>query len=199
MAFYECVFIARQDISATQAEALADQFSTIITENGGQVGKKEMWGLRNLAYRIKKNRKGHYILLNLDAPSDAVQEMERTMRLNEDVLRYLTVRVDELETEPSVVMQSRHSRDDRGARGDRGDRGDRGGGRGGFRDSRPPRERREVSAAPESPAPASPAPATPSPATPSPATPSPATPSSATSDAAPEKSEPEKSEKESEA
>lgn len=146
MAFYECVFIARQDISATQAEALADQFTSLIEENGGQVGKKEMWGLRNLAYRIKKNRKGHYILLNLDAPSAAVQEMERTMRLNEDVLRYLTVRVPELETEPSAVLQSRHSRDDRGGRGggrgggfrgdrDRGDRGDRE-----KRDSRPPRE-----------------------------------------------------------
>lgn len=148
MAFYECVFIARQDISATQAEALADQFTGVIEENGGQVGKKEMWGLRNLAYRIKKNRKGHYILLNLDAPPAAVLEMERTMRLNEDILRYLTVRVPELETEPSVVLQSRHSRDDRGGRGDRGDRP---GGRGGFRgdrdgrDSRPPRERREAS------------------------------------------------------
>ncbi len=148
MAFYECVFIARQDISATQAEALADQFTGVVQENGGQVGKKEMWGLRNLAYRIKKNRKGHYILLNLDAPPAAVLEMERTMRLNEDVLRYLTVRVPELETEPSVVLQSRHSRDDRGGRGDRGDRP---GGRGGFRgdrdgrDSRPPRERREAS------------------------------------------------------
>jgi len=156
MAFYECVFIARQDISATQAEALADQFSGIIEENGGQVGKKEMWGLRNMAYRIKKNRKGHYILLNLDAPAAAVHEMERTMRLNEDVLRYLTVRVPELETEPSVVVQSRHSRDDRGGRG-----GDRGGPRGGFRgdredrDSRPPREQREASA------PASPPPSTP--------------------------------------
>ena len=150
MAFYECVFIARQDISATQAEALADQFSGVITENGGEIGKKEMWGLRNLAYRIKKNRKGHYILLNIDAPSVAVQEMERTMRLNEDVLRYLTVRVDELETEPSVVMQSRHSRDDRGGRGDRGSRdgrGDRGGFRG-ERDSRPPREQHGASNTP---------------------------------------------------
>jgi small subunit ribosomal protein S6 len=150
MAFYECVFIARQDISAAQAEALADQFSSLIEENGGQVGKKEMWGLRNLAYRIKKNRKGHYVLLNLDAPAAAVHEMERNMRLNEDVLRYLTVRVPELETEPSVVLQSRHSRDDRGGRGDRG------GGRGSFRgdregrESRPPREPREASASTDS-------------------------------------------------
>ncbi|MHA1600445.1 MAG: 30S ribosomal protein S6 [Alphaproteobacteria bacterium] len=153
MAFYECVFIARQDISATQAEALADQFSSLIEENGGQVGKKEMWGLRNLAYRIKKNRKGHYILLNLDAPAAAVHEMERTMRLNEDVLRYLTVRVAELETEPSAVLQSRHSRDDRGSRG-----GGRGGGFRGDRDKRDSRPPRETTTPPESTPPESTAP-----------------------------------------
>ena len=97
MALYECVFIARQDISATQVEGLVGQFSGIIEEGGGKVASSEMWGLRSLAYRIKKNRKGHYVLLNLDAPSPAVQEMERNMRLNEDVIRYLTVRVKELE------------------------------------------------------------------------------------------------------
>jgi len=144
MAFYECVFIARQDISATQAEALAEQFSGLIEQNGGQVSKKEMWGLRTLAYRIKKNRKGHYILLNIDAPAPAVQEMERLMRLNEDVLRYLTVRVEELEVGPSAVVQSRHSRDERGGRDDRGGRpGGRGGFRGEGREGREGRDGRE--------------------------------------------------------
>ena len=133
MSLYECVFIARQDISATQVEGLVGQFSGIIEEGGGKVASSEMWGLRSLAYRIKKNRKGHYVLLNLDAPSPAVQEMERLMRLNEDVIRYLTVRVDELEEGPSIVMQSRHSRDDRGGRGGRGGGFRGGGGGGGFR------------------------------------------------------------------
>ncbi len=153
MPLYECVFIARQDISATQVESLVSQFSGIIEENGGKVAGSEMWGLRNLAYRVKKNRKGHYVLLNLDSPSPAVQEMERNMRLSEDVIRYLTVRVDELEEGPSVVMQSRHSRDDRGGRGGRGGgfrgggggfRGGGGGGGGGFRGDGPrggPRDR----------------------------------------------------------
>ncbi len=150
MSLYECVFIARQDISATQVEGLVGQFSGIIEEGGGKVASSEIWGLRSLAYRIKKNRKGHYVLLNLDAPSPAVQEMERLMRLNEDVIRYLTVRVDELEEGPSIVMQSRHSRDDRGGRGGRGGgfrgggggggfRGGGGGGGGGFRGDGPPR------------------------------------------------------------
>ncbi len=113
MAYYESVFIARQDISATQVATLAETFTEIITSNGGTVSKHEYWGLRGLAYRIKKNRKGHYSLFNIDAPWTAVQEMERNMRLNEDVLRYLTIRVDELEEGPSVVMQNRGSRDDR--------------------------------------------------------------------------------------
>ncbi len=137
MALYECVFIARQDIASTQVEGLVEQFSNILTENQGSVAKQEYWGLRNLAYRIKKNRKGHYVLLNIDAPSDAVHEMERNMRLNDDVLRYLTTRVDEIEEGPSIVMQNRNSRDERGGRGGRG-RDDRGG-RDGGRDSRPPR------------------------------------------------------------
>ena len=107
MPFYENVFIARQDISAAQVEALADRFTALVAEHGGQVTKREYWGLRNIAYRIKKNRKGHYMLFNLDAPPAAVSELERTMRINEDVLRYLTVRVDELEAGPSAVMQSR--------------------------------------------------------------------------------------------
>jgi len=135
MPLYECVFIARQDISSTQVDGLAENFSQIIADNGGKVTKTEGWGLRTLAYRIKKNRKGHYVLFNLDAPAGAVQEMERNMRLNEDVLRYLTVRMDELEEGPSVIMQNRGRSDrgdrggfrgDRGGRDHRGDRGDRG-------------------------------------------------------------------------
>ena len=134
MPLYECVFIARQDISSNQVEGLVGQFTGIIEENGGQVAKSEMWGLRNLAYKINKNRKGHYALLNLDAPAVAIHEMERNMRLNEDVIRYLTIRVDELEEGPSIIIQSKHSRDDRGGRGGRGGfRGDRGGDRGGGR------------------------------------------------------------------
>lgn len=130
MSFYESVFIARQDISGQQAEALAEQFSSIVEQQGGKVTKTEYWGLRNLAYRIKKNRKGHYILMNIDAPPETVSELERNMRINEDVIRYLTVRVEELEEGPSIQMQSRHGRDDRG-RGRRDDRrDDRHGGRG---------------------------------------------------------------------
>jgi len=118
MPFYENVFIARQDISSAQAEALTEQFSNLIAEQGGKVTKKEQWGLRNIAYRIKKNRKGHYVLMNIEAPAAAVIEMERQMRINEDVLRYLTVRVDALEEGPSAMLQSR-SRDDRDDRGPR--------------------------------------------------------------------------------
>ncbi|MEH6632724.1 MAG: 30S ribosomal protein S6 [Halopseudomonas aestusnigri] len=144
MAFYECVYIARQDISSSQVDTLTEQFTAIITENGGSITKTEYWGLRNMAYRVKKNRKGHYVLLNIDAPSAAVQEMERVMRLNDDVLRTLTVKVDVLEEEPSVVMQNRGSRDERGGRGGRGGRDDRGGRDGGRgrddRGGRPPRE-----------------------------------------------------------
>ncbi len=114
MPYYECVYIARQDISVTQAEALNANFQNVIAENGGEVTKLEYWGLRNLAYRIKKNRKGHYSLMNLNAPASAVQEMERQMRLHEDVLRCLTIRVDELEEGPSVMVQSRGG--DRGGR-----------------------------------------------------------------------------------
>ena len=132
MPLYECVFIARQDVSSSQVEGLVGQFSEIIEKNGGRIAKSEMWGLRNLAYKIKKNRKGHYALIHIDAPSDAVQEMERNMRLNEDVLRYLTVRVEELEEGPSVVMLSKQGRDERGGRGG-GRGGFRGEGRGGFR------------------------------------------------------------------
>jgi small subunit ribosomal protein S6 len=122
MALYEAVFIARQDISAAQAEALGEKYQGIIAQNGGKVTKTEYWGLKNLAYRIKKNRKGHYTLLNLDAPAAAIREMERNLRIDEDVLRYLTVRVEELEEGPSAMLRSREERGRGGRFGDR-DRG----------------------------------------------------------------------------
>ena len=111
MPYYENVFLARQDVSGPVVDQLTDQFAKIIEDNGGRVTKRESWGLRTLAYRIKKNRKGHYVLLNIDAPSEAVGEMERSMRLNEDVIRFLTTRVETLEDGPSVMLQSRGGRD----------------------------------------------------------------------------------------
>lgn len=137
LSLYECVLIARQDISAPQVEALADTFTHVIEEHEGKVTKREHWGLRSLAFRIKKNRKGHYVLLNIDAPAPAVHEMERQMRLNEDILRHMVVRVEALEEGPSAMLQSRAGRDDRGPRRD-GDRGGRDGGR----EDRPRREDR---------------------------------------------------------
>ena len=132
MPLYESVFIARQDIAAPQADALADTFASIIDAQGGKVTKRENWGLRNLAYKIKKNRKGHYILLNIDGPAAAIAEMERNMRIHEDVLRYLTVRVEELEEGPSAVVRSRGRED-----------GEREGGRGGRFGDRERRPRRD--------------------------------------------------------
>jgi small subunit ribosomal protein S6 len=117
MSLYENVFIARQDISGAQVDALADAFTQLLADNGGEVKKREYWGLRNLSYRMRKNRKGHYVLLNIEAPPPAIAELERTMRINEDVIRYLTIRVDAHEDGPSVIMQSRGSRDDRQRRG----------------------------------------------------------------------------------
>src|SRR5215831_9494182 len=119
MPLYENVFIARQDISGTQVDALADTFTQLVADHGGEVRKREYWGLRNLSYRMRKNRKGHYVLFNIEAPPAALAELERTMRINEDVIRYLTLRVDALEEGPSVVMQNRGGRDDRQRRGDR--------------------------------------------------------------------------------
>ena len=107
MALYESVFIARQDISPQQAEALNDTLKALIEQGGGSVAKIEYWGLRNLTYRIKKNRKGHYSLLALDAPAPAVKEMERQLSINEDVLRYLTVKVEEIDLELSPVLARR--------------------------------------------------------------------------------------------
>ncbi len=112
MPLYEHVFIARQDISTAQVESLAGQLAEVVKEQGGAVQKTEHWGLRTLAYRMKKNRKGHYVLLNLDAPPAAVRELERQERLSEDVLRHLTIRVQELEPGPSIVLRSRSDRDD---------------------------------------------------------------------------------------
>ncbi len=130
MAFYESVFIARQDVTPQQVEQMAEQFAGIINAQGGKVTKTENWGLRTLAYKINKNRKGHYILMNLDAPAAAVHELERNLRINEDILRFMTIRVDEVENGPSIMMrknEERYERDDRGFGGRGGDRGgDRG-------------------------------------------------------------------------
>ena len=147
MALYEHVFLARQDVTAQQVEELTARFKGVIEANGGSVTKTEYWGVKTLTYRIRKNRKAHFSLLNIDAPAPAVAEMERQMRIDEDVLRVLTIRVDELEEGQSVMLQKR-DRDDRGERGERGFGGDRGfggGGRGfgGGRDDRPPRRDRE--------------------------------------------------------
>ena len=112
MPLYEHVFLARQDVTAQQVEAMVDQYKGVIEANGGKVEKTEGWGVKSLAYRIKKNRKAHFTMFNLDAPPAAVAEMERQMRINEDVLRFMTVRVDALEAEPSAMMQKR-DRDER--------------------------------------------------------------------------------------
>ena len=113
MALYEQVLIARQDISSAQVDALIDQLKQIAEEHGAKVTKEEYWGLKTMAYRIKKNRKGHYVLFNLDGPSAAIKEMERNMHLSEDVLRYLTLRVDDFEEGPSIMMQNRRDRRER--------------------------------------------------------------------------------------
>jgi len=111
MPLYESVFIARQDIATTQVDTLGEQFTKIIEGLEGKVTKREYWGLRNLAFRIKKNRKGHYVLLNVDATAAAVNEMERNMRINEDVLRYLTVKVEEHDPNQSPILQRDRERD----------------------------------------------------------------------------------------
>jgi small subunit ribosomal protein S6 len=128
MALYEHVFLARQDLAQAQVDALAETATKIVEENEGKVTKVETWGLRSLAYKIAKNRKAHYVMLNIDAPAGVVAELERQTQINEDIIRYMTVKVDALEGGPSVMMrkQERSDRGDRGPRGDRGDRGDRG-------------------------------------------------------------------------
>jgi len=124
MPLYEHVFLTRQDISQQQVEALTQEFRSILEGLGGSIGRTEYWGLKSLAFRIKKNRKAHFSLLNLDAPPAAVAELERQLRLSTDVIRFLTVKVDEHEEVPSAMMR-RADRDERDGRGDRGDRGDR--------------------------------------------------------------------------
>ena len=145
MALYEHVFLARQDVTAQQVETLTEQLKGIITAGGGKIAKSEYWGIKSLAYRVKKNRRAHFTLLNIDAPAAAVAEMERQMRINEDVIRLLTVRVDEHEEGPSAMLRKREDsdRDDRGERrGGGGGRFDRerggGGDRGGRFSGRPP-------------------------------------------------------------
>jgi small subunit ribosomal protein S6 len=163
MPLYEHVFLARQDASTQQVEELTTQMTGIVEQAGGKVTKTENWGVRSLTYRMNKNRKAHFVLLNIDAPSAAVAEIERQERISEDVIRYLTVRVEEHEEGPSAMMRKAdRDRDDRGDRGfgDRGPREDRGfrgdredrGFRGdrddrGPRGDRPPRRPREDEAA----------------------------------------------------
>ena len=120
MPLYEHIFLSRQDVSAQQVEDLTKTYTDLLAENGGKVAKSEYWGVKPLSYRINKNRKAHYTLLNIEAPAAAVAEMERQMRINEDVLRFMTIRVDTHEEGPSVMMQKRDDRPDRGGPG--GDR-----------------------------------------------------------------------------
>jgi small subunit ribosomal protein S6 len=124
MALYEHIYLARQDVTAQQVEAMTEQFKTVIEANGGKVGKIEYWGVKSLAYRIKKNRKAHFTLINIDAPPAAITEMERQMGINEDILRLMTIRVEEHEEGPSAMMRKRDDseRDERGERSDRGER-----------------------------------------------------------------------------
>ena len=135
MPLYEHVFMARQDVTAQQVESMVEQYKGVIEAGGGAVEKTEMWGVKSLAYRIKKNRKAHFTMLGLDAPAPAVAEMERQMSISEDILRFMTVRVDALETEPSVMMQKR-DRDERKDR-ERGRRRDDDGPFGGGDDAAP--------------------------------------------------------------
>ena len=148
MPLYEHVYLARQDVSSQQVEDLTKQLTTVIEGLGGKVTKNEYWGVKSLNFRIRKNRKAHFTLLNVDAPPAALTEVERQQRINEDVLRYLTVRVDELEEGPSAMMRKverDRERDERGGGrfGDRGDRFGGGGGFGGDRGDRPPRRDRD--------------------------------------------------------
>ncbi|MEK1865750.1 MAG: 30S ribosomal protein S6 [Ensifer adhaerens] len=146
MARYEHLFLARQDITPQQVDGLVEQYKGVLEANGGKVGRVENWGLKSLTYRIKKNRKAHYVLMDIDAPAAAVHEIERQMRINEDILRYMTIAVEKHEEGASAMMQKR-DRDDRPRRdgdrpergfGDRGPRPDRG-----DREDRPRRPRED--------------------------------------------------------
>ncbi len=134
MSLYEHIFLVRPDVSSAQVDSLVEQFKGIIEADGGAIEKSEYWGLKTLTYRIKKNRKAHFMLMNINSAPAAVAEMERQMRISDDVVRFFTLKVEEHETEPSVMMQKRDDR--RGGRRD--DR--RGGGDRPIRDSRPPRD-----------------------------------------------------------
>ena len=118
MRLYESVFIARQDITTAQVESMADELAEIITSAGGSIKKREYWGLRSLAYRIKKNRKGHYIMFHMETGPEALREYERIMGLNEDILRFLNIRIEESNDEPSIMMQSKTERPHRGISGE---------------------------------------------------------------------------------
>ena len=135
MALYEHVFIARQDLSNAQAEGLIEHFGQILTDNGGKMVDTEYWGLRTMAYKINKNRKGHYGYMRSDSPSAAVQEMERLMRIHDDVMRVMTIKVEAHEEGPSAIVLAKNSRDERRGGRDR-DRGPR------DRDDRPRRDDR---------------------------------------------------------
>ena len=154
MPLYEHVFLARQDASTQQVDELTAQMTGIVEQGGGKVTKTESWGVRSLPYRMNKNRKAHFVLMNIDAPSAVVTEIERQERINEDVIRYLTVRVEEHEEGPSAMMRKAdrdRERDDRGGgfRGDREGGGFRGDREGGFRGDRGPRRPRDEEAATE--------------------------------------------------
>jgi small subunit ribosomal protein S6 len=128
MALYEHIYLARQDVTAQQVEAMTEQFKSVIEAGGGKIGKIEYWGVKTLAYRIKKNRKAHFTLINIDAPAAAITEMERQMGINEDILRFMTIRVEEHEEGPSAMMRKREDSDRDGERAGgerRGPRGDR--------------------------------------------------------------------------
>jgi small subunit ribosomal protein S6 len=140
MPLYEHVFLARQDLAQAQVDTLAQTATQIIESGNGKVIKTETWGLRSLAYKIAKNRKAHYVMIEFEAPGDVVAELERQTQINEDVLRYMTIRVDGHEAGPSVMMR-KSERSERGGRGERGDRGDRGG-----REDRPRRDREDHNA-----------------------------------------------------
>lgn len=134
MPLYEHIFLARQDLAQAQVDAIAENATKIITDNGGKVVKTETWGLKSLAYKIQKNRKAHYVMMDIDAPAAALAELERQTGINEDIIRYMTIRVDELEKGPSVMMR----------KSDRGDRGERGGDRAERGERRPRREEVEA-------------------------------------------------------
>jgi len=135
MSYYEHVFIARPDLTEAQVKTLTDDFTTILKKGGGKLAREEYWGLRSLAYPIKKNKKAHYIMFSIDGPHPAIAEMERNQRLDDNVLRFMTIRVDELEKDPSIMMRSKSSDDydkdrprkfeDRKRRDDDGDKGDK--------------------------------------------------------------------------